>query len=365
MSRRFELVKEFLFPARVPPRGIPTMDAGLTPNDLLDDFDVLIHDDALAPEDVVVGRDGVAYVASGAQVLRIEGGSTTVHADLGSTTLGLALEASGELLACVDGWGLVRVHADGTSDVVIDSAREGIGTLSAVTVVDGAVYVTEVAARSAVASWHEWPRDLLTKGSSGRLLRWRDGEGLTTIASGLAWPYGLATQSGRLVVSESWRHRILSLAPDGSDRRVVVDKLPAYPARLHEAEDGTVSVAFFAARNSLVELVLREDEYRREMIETIPMEDWIRPALSSSRSVREPLQIGRIMSLGEIKPWAPPRSYGLVATLNAAGDLVASRHSRPGAAHHGTTAYHRHGDVELVTSHAARAVIVAGQEGTR
>jgi hypothetical protein len=364
MRRSVELVREFLFPASVPPRGIPTMEGGLTPNDALDGFEILPGTEGADPEDVVLDRSGRLLLADGPQIRRIDpaGGRDTVLASFAGRVLGLALEPEGDrLLACVDRVGLVGVSPDGSVEVLLDVTDGTVGVLSAVASTGDAVYVTEVAAGEKVSSWDEWPRDLLGRGATGRVLEVRDGAPLRVVASRLAWPYGLTAIDGRLLVSESWRHRIIGIDPATGATATAVDRLPAYPARLHETADGAVAVGFFAARNNLVELVLREDSYRLEMMRTIPMEDWIRPALDSTLSVREPLQIGRIMNLGEVKPWAPPRSYGLVATLDGS-ELLAGRHARSGSARHGTTAYLRTPGAEYVTSRAARAVLVKRTE---
>ena len=47
---------------------------------------------------------------------------------------------------------------------------------------------------------------------------------------------------------------------------------------------------------------------------------------------------GRIKKLGIQKPWAPPRSYGLVARLDFTGSALESLHSRVDGHMHGVTA---------------------------
>ena len=69
----------------------------------------------------------------------------------------------------------------------------------------------------------------------------------------------------------------------------------------------------------------------------MPPELWIGPSLDGRFNYREPTQIGRIKKLGIQKPWAPARSYGLVARLNADGEAVESLHSRVDGRIHGVT----------------------------
>ena len=49
------------------------------------------------------------------------------------------------------------------------------------------------------------------------------------------------------------------------------------------------------------------------------------------------MQWGGLKALGIQKPWAPPRSYGLLVRINDEGDVVHSRHSRVGGQYHGIT----------------------------
>ena len=74
-----------------------------------------------------------------------------------------------------------------------------------------------------------------------------------------------------------------------------------------------------------------------EMMSTIAPEYWIAPALATSGDALEPMQSGSIKALGIQKPWAPPRSYGLLVRIDDEGDFVESLHSRVGGRYHGIT----------------------------
>ena len=62
---------------------------------------------------------------------------------------------------------------------------------------------------------------------------------------------------------------------------------------------------------------------------------WIAPRLRSGDSFKEPMQGAHIKTMGVIKPWAPPRSYGLVIRLDAYGAPLYSLHSRVDGMNHG------------------------------
>jgi hypothetical protein len=113
--------------------------------------------------------------------------------------------------------------------------------------------------------------------------------------------------------------------------------LPGYPARLARASAGGFWLSFFAVRTHLIEFVLREDDYREEMMRTIEPRYWVGPSLASGEDCHEPMQWGGLKALGIQKPWAPPRSYGLLVRINDEGDVVQSLHSRVGGHYHGIT----------------------------
>ncbi|MFV0534151.1 MAG: SMP-30/gluconolactonase/LRE family protein [Cumulibacter sp.] len=333
-SRWWAGVKEFLRPSSAPDRAVPAMDGAFAPNDQLDELTEAIatHD----PQDVVHYRDEVVLVAAGQQIEAIDIGdhSRRVVAELPGLVTGIHV-TSGDVLACVDGHGLVRVDIE-SGAVSTLSVDERAHRLSAVVELDGRIFATSYAAEG---TWYDWPRDLMTKGASGALLEVQEDGSLRTLADGLAWAYGLCVAAdGTLLFTESWRHRVCTYDLSSGRTGTLRERLPGYPARIHAGSDGELLLTMFAARTQLVEFVLREDEYRTRMMNEIPMDDWVTPAFRKTGSIRAPFQLGGAVHLGEVKPWAPSRSYGLVAVLDAAGDVRLSAHSRAGGVRHGITA---------------------------
>jgi hypothetical protein len=158
----------------------------------------------------------------------------------------------------------------------------------------------------------------------------------------LSYPAGLTVADGHLWYTESFAHQ-LSRAPITANLtitapQVVIHNMPGYPSRLARGRDGNFWLSLFAVRTHLVEFVLREDDFRHEMMRTIPQAYWVAPALTSGKDCLEPLQVGGLRALGIEKPWAPPRSYGLAARLDGDGEVVETLHSRVGGRYHGITA---------------------------
>ncbi len=114
----------------------------------------------------------------------------------------------------------------------------------------------------------------------------------------------------------------------------------------------------FAARTQLIEFVLREPVLRRRMLAEVDPAYWIAPALNSGQSFLEPLQGAGVKQMGQLKPWAPPRSYGLVVRLDPKGLPLFSLHSRVGGIHHGIVAAAECGDRLYVLSRGSGRLLV-------
>ncbi len=183
--------------------------------------------------------------------------------------------------------------------------------------------------------------DLMRAGSSGSvwILDLTNGS-QNCISSGLGFPYGIVVlhKARKILVSECWRHRILGISLDGSAPvETVLSDLQGYPARLFPTSRGKTMLCLFAARNRLIEFVLKEDEFRRKMIEAVDQKYWIAPQLKTGENFLEPLQQGGVKTMNIHKPWAPSLSYGLLVRLGPNHSPEASFHSRSNSNRHGIT----------------------------
>jgi Strictosidine synthase len=322
--------------------AIPPLDGAFSPNDRLDAC-LPIGDPLLYPDDVVEGGDGALYVSVGPQVLRLAGDGyveRSVFAHFDHDASGLAVHPDGRLLVCVAGCGLVAVDTAGRQSWLNQAEDQPLRCLTSVVAsADGTIFASE-------GSRHyepdNWCCDLMEKSRSGRLVACGPGlDAAKVLLRGLCYPYGLAISADRryLWFTESWAHRVSRAELGGQTigtPHPVIGNLPGYPARLGRATDG-FWLSLFAVRTHLIEFVLREDDYRYEMMRTIPQAFWIAPTLATTGHVLEPMQSGSVKALGIHKPWAPPRSYGLVARIDGDGEAQESLHSRVGGAYHGIT----------------------------
>lgn len=342
MSLLGDIVDRVLFPNREI-HVIPVLDGAFSPNQRLDQARRL-GDEIDRPDDIAHGQDGALYVSTGKRILRCTGNDfemRDVFATLDGEVGGLAATPDGRLLACVSGKGLVALSPSGQVVGTLDNVGgETIACPLSVTVApDGAIYLTDGSRNNPP---EDWLRDLMqNRAPSGRLIVCSASLGdAKVVADKLAWPLGVAVSGdGKEVwVAESWSHRLSAFARDGGGKRVIVKNYTGYPGRLSRDASGEVWMSFLALRTQLTEFVLRERAFCEEMMRTVPTDLWIGPALDGRLNPREPTQIGRIKKLGIQKPWAPPRSYGLVARLDAKGEAVETLHSRVDGRVHGVTA---------------------------
>ena len=204
----------------------------------------------------------------------------------------------------------------------------------------------------------QWQVDLMSRNNLGSIWLFDISiNRLESLASGLKYPCGLLVIGDTVIVSESWAHRLVSYSLHGKTSKVVLSDLPGYPGRLSKDPNGDIWLCVFAPRSQLIEFVLREDQYRQEMMRTIPKEYWIAPAYRSGDSFEEPLQGGSVKQMGMLKPWAPTRSFGLLVKLNHHLQPDESFHSRADGKWHGITSAALMGEQIVLSSRGGKALI--------
>jgi hypothetical protein len=321
--------------------AVPSFDGALKPNQKLEGAETILE--CAAPEDLATdGR--TIHLADGPRLVRLDGDAAAEVRRFDRPISALAAMPDGGLAVALAGR---EVHVYATPSAPKPAAVFATG-LSAVNALapgaDGSLIATDGSAGYGVERW-AW--DLLERGRSGRVLALDPKTGSTkTLASGLGYAFGARAAGDEVLVSESWRHRVIAVGRNGSTR-IVLPHLPVYPSRLSPASGGGYWLTAFVARSLLIEFVLREPAFRKRMMAEIDPEYWIVPRLRSGRSFKEPLQGAHIKTMGVVKPWAPPRSYGIVIRLDASGVPLYSLHSRVDGTNHGVSAAVEH-DGELV-----------------
>lgn len=336
ISRRFGAWLDRMLGRGTQAVTVPPMDGPLRPNSLLDHASS--HARIESADNLTPWRGGL-LLSSGPELHAFDPGTGALRplARMENDICAITTLADGPALAALSG-GVLRTvgpQAD-AAGVLADAQRRVIRCPTALLAgPDGRLLVTE-GSRDRLPS--QWRADLLHGQASGALWmldRWD--APARQVASNLAWPSGIAWhRDGSIVVSEAWAHRLVRIDAQGR-RSVLLGDLPGYPSRIAPAADGGWWLCLFAPRSQLVEFVLRERDYREEMMAQIPERYWVAPALTSGKDFREPMQGGGIKSMGMLKPWAPTRSYGLVCKLDADFQPQWSAHSRADGHRHGVT----------------------------
>jgi hypothetical protein len=312
---------------------VPTFDGALKPNQLLEQAEV-VAELTQAEDLAVVG--GQLYIADGSVVMRREGAALQEVRGFDRPVTAMCALPDGALAVALDGQGIHVFDPATGNDRRAAYSGQGMRAVNALAPGPaGTLLATE---GSTEESCGDWARDLMNRGRTGRVLlvdlASRD---VRVLAGGLRYAFGVAAAGDSTLVSESWRHRLVAVDANGAVRPVL-DQLPVYPSRLSPASGGGYWLTAFIARTQLVEFVLREAAYRRRMMQELDPNDWIVPRLRSGQSFREPMQGAHLKTMGVIKPWAPPRSYGLVIRLNAECVPLYSLHSRVDGQNHGVVA---------------------------
>ena len=340
---------------------VPPMDGPLVPNSELDTAQTVA---CLSQPDNLVCAEGGVYFSSSDSIHVIDnssvGGYRLVHRAAGKVTA-LASSLQGQLAAGLDTGAVQLLSPEG---VVLAShpipKSCGVGCITALAFSSEKSLIVCIGSRTHGAAG--WARDLMERNASGCVLKLDLGGGsYQVLADNLAFPNGVVVGGERLLVSESWKHRVIELGLEGGrGLKVVLDDLPAYPSRLCVQPDG-YWLCLFAPRNQLIEFVLRERGYCKRMLKEVPPDLWIAPSLHSNISMHEPMQGGALRQLGILKPWAPTRSYGLVVELDRDLQMTDSLHSRADGKRHGITSVAVVSDKLWVTSYGGNAILSLGE----
>jgi sugar lactone lactonase YvrE len=312
---------------------VPSFDGALKPNQILEQAETLAE--LQAPEDLA--SDGRAlYIADGFSLRRFDDAGISEIRRFDRPITALCCLPDSGIAVALDGHEVQLLASPSARAAMISFADRSLNAVNALAPgPDGTLLASD---GSTARPYRQWVRDLMERGRTGRVLRLDLAHHrVSVLAEGLNYAFGVGMLGDELLVSESWRHRLVAIAPDRR-RRAVLDHLPVYPSRLSPSSAGGFWLTAFTARTQLVEFVLRETAYRRRMMKEIDPEFWIAPKLKSGMSFLEPMQGAHIKTMGVIKPWAPPRSYGLVIRLSASGAPLYALHSRVDGTNHGIVA---------------------------
>ena len=302
-----------------------TLEGVLGPNSRLDEADAT---PVAKPEAICVDPSGALLVSSGSRVLRIPrwGEKPEPWANFDAPVTALAASEGGRVAAGLSGGRLVVRTASG-------EPLSGWTPKSSLRAVADCLFLSED--ELAVVDHGYGPDEpLLSVGpwdseARGKVVGISRSGDVRVIASELNCPMGVAVgPNGALVVTELDRARVVE-----TSGKVLQVGYPAYLGRIRKIGDG-YALACLSRRDALIEFLKTEPEFVTRMKSRIEPRHWIAPRVNPEFSHEFPIELGATRLFGEIKPWAPSFSYGLVIETDLAMMPVRSAHSRANGTRH-------------------------------
>ncbi|MFC3229024.1 hypothetical protein ACFOGJ_17395 [Marinibaculum pumilum] len=169
--------------------------------------------------------------------------------------------------------------------------------------------------------------------AAGKVVALRRDGAPRLLADRLHCPMGLCRAAdGPLIATELERARLVEV-DGGAVRRA---GFPGYLGRIRPGPEGYL-LACLARRDPLIEFLKTETAFVADMKAAIDPHHWISPRVDPAFSHDFPIELGATRLFGEVKPWAPSFSYGLVIELDAEMMPIASAHSRANGHRHAIT----------------------------
>lgn len=303
-----------------------TLEGLLGPNSRLDEADAI---DVEEPDALCVAPDGRLLFSAGRHVLASAawGDAPVPHAAFERRVTGLCASHGGLLAVAMEGGCLAVTDAAGR---LLDGWRLPEGRLASVVdcvfrsedellLVDSGY--SDAGVPLARATWDDRAR--------GQLVSLRPSGESRVLAAGLHAPMGVCLDDrGTALVSLLERAAVVDEA--GAVRRA---GYPGYLGRLRRAGNEFL-LACLSRRDPLIEFLKTETAFVTDMKATIDPSHWIAPRVSPEFRHDVPIELGATRLFGEVKPWAPSFSYGLLIGLDAALAPVGSAQSRANGRRH-------------------------------
>jgi len=309
-------------------RGEPpamTLEGALGPNDRLESASGMA---IASPDALCAPGDGRLLVSSGHEVLALAewGGRPTVFTRFDAPVTALAASPGGLVAVGLAG-GRVEIRDISGTPV------EGWPRPPECAAVNDLLFPSShelLAVDCGLAGCEDFlPRAIWAGGGDGKVVSLKRGGASRIVAQGPACPMGIAIgPDGEPVLSLLAEASVSRL--DGS---VVRSGLPAYPGRLRRMAGG-YAIACLSRRDPLIEFLKTEPEFVAAMKSGMEPRHWISPRLTPEFSHDFPIELGATRLFGEVKPWAPSFSYGLVIETDENLMPVASAHSRANGRRH-------------------------------
>lgn len=302
-----------------------TLEGVLGPNDLLEQAPGVRVD---SPGALCVTADGTLLVASASRILAFRrwGDVPDVWAEAGGAVSALAAGPAGLVAVGTSGGGLAVRDAAGhlLQGWTLPAGVRAVSDCAFAP--DGTLFVVDSGYTSdeALITRAPWEEE-----ASGRLLAIGAAAEPRVVAHGLHCPLGVCVApDGAPLVSLFERACLVD-----ASGRILQSGYPGYLGRIRRTDGGYV-LACRSRRDPLIEFLKTEPAFVAEMKATVAPGHWIGPRDTPAFHHEIPIELGATRLFGEVKPWAPSFSYGLVIALDERLLPVASAHARANGRRH-------------------------------
>jgi hypothetical protein len=341
----------FFKPKRSEPPAM-TLEGVLGPNSRLDDAAAMSVE---KPDTLAATPDGQLLLSSGHSVYALNrwGEAPSPWGRFEHPVTALAT-SPGNLVAVGLSAGAIRVH-DASGQPLDWTVTSGTGSVAdmmflsetELAIVDHG-YTPDQDVLS-LAPWDDAKRGGVTAVTRAGATR--------ALASDLHCPMGLCHDAkGELIVTELEAARAIDLSG-----KVLRSGFPGYVGRIRKTSGGYL-LSCLSRRDPLIEFLKTETDFVAEMKATIEPRHWIGPRATPDFSHDLPIELGATRLFGEVKPWAPSFSYGLLIMLDENLMPVGSAQSRANGRRHAISdALVWNGDV-IAVSKASGEILNLGPE---
>ena len=289
------------------PPDAPELTGVLSPNNLLQEAELLALGKIVGPEEVAVDSRGHVFggTEDGKIVHLLPDGSLETLAETGGRALGMKFDENGNLIVCDAFKGLLSINPQGEIKTLATSA-DGvpINFADALDISsDGIIYFTDASSKYGL---DDDLYGLLESKPYGRFLSYDPATGeVKVLLKDLYFANGVALSANEdfVLINETYRYRITRYwlkGPDAGTHEIFVDNLPGFPDNISASQKGTFWVALFTIRNEAADK-LHPLPSRKNLLSKLP------PAI-----------------------WPKPNGYGLVLELDAQGNIIQSLHDPTG-----------------------------------
>ena len=272
-------------PAAYTPPDSQALTGVLSPNNLLQNAELLALGKIDGPEEVAVDSEDRVYggTQDGKIICLLPDGKLNTFAETQGRPLGIQFDKKNNLIVCDSYKGLLSINSQGKIEVLATSA-DGVPfkfTDALDISKEGIIYFTDASSKY---GQNEYLYDLLESRPHGRFLSYDPATGqIKVLLKNLYFANGVALsqQEDFVLINETYRYRIVRYwlkGPKAGTHEIFIDNLPGFPDNISSNHKGTFWLAMFTVRNQIMDR-LHPFPFLKAQLSKLPKALW--PGLGS------------------------------------------------------------------------------------